>query len=197
MRLSFHWNKRNADSSLPETMIREEGVEQLYAHYRPLFIGYIRKRYQLEEEVASDIYHDSFLLMMDNIRTGKYQQQDASLLTYLLGIGKHLVLKRFQKEDKLPLVAEWVSELLPDTDWKYAQEEAYRLVSEDDSVCNRILRFFYWDRLSMAEIAERLEYQSAEVAKSKKNSCLRRFSFELKRRLRRLEGKDIFYKLKK
>lgn len=194
MRLSFHWNKRNADSSLPETMIREEGVEQLYAHYRPLFIGYIRKRYQLEEEVASDIYHDSFLLMMDNIRTGKYQQQDASLLTYLLGIGKHLVLKRFQKEDKLPLVAEWVSELLPDTDWKYAQEEAYRLVSEDDSVCNRILRFFYWDRLSMAEIAERLEYQSADVAKSKKNSCLRRFSFELKRRL---EGKDIFYKLKK
>lgn len=194
MRWSFHWNKRNADSSLPETMIREEGVEQLYAHYRPLFIGYIRKRYQLEEEVASDIYHDSFLLMMDNIRTGKYQQQDASLLTYLLGIGKHLVLKRFQKEDKLPLVAEWVSELLPDTDWKYAQEEAYRLVSEDDSVCNRILRFFYWDRLSMAEIAERLEYQSAEVAKSKKNSCLRRFSFELKRRL---EGKDIFYKLKK
>lgn len=194
MRLSFHWNKRNADSSLPETMIREEGVEQLYAHYRPLFIGYIRKRYQLEEEVASDIYHDSFLLMMDNIRTGKYQQQDASLLTYLLGIGKHLVLKRFQKEDKLPLVAEWVSELLPDTDWKYAQEEAYRLVSENDSVCNRILRFFYWDRLSMAEIAERLEYQSAEVAKSKKNSCLRRFSFELKRRL---EGKDIFYKLKK
>lgn len=194
MRLSFHWNKRNADSSLPETMIREEGVEQLYAHYRPLFIGYIRKRYQLEEEVASDIYHDSFLLMMDNIRTGKYQQQDASLLTYLLGIGKHLVLKRFQKEDKLPLVAEWVSELLPDTDWKYAQEEAYRLVSEDDSVCNRILRFFYWDRLSMAEIAERLEYQSAEVAKSKKNSCLRRFSFELKRRL---EGMDIFYKLKK
>ena len=194
MRLSLHWNKRNADSSLPETMIREEGVEQLYAHYRPLFIGYIRKRYQLEEEVASDIYHDSFLLMMDNIRTGKYQQQDASLLTYLLGIGKHLVLKRFQKEDKLPLVAEWVSELLPDTDWKCAQEEAYRLVSEDDSVCNRILRFFYWDRLSMAEIAERLEYQSAEVAKSKKNSCLRRFSFELKRRL---EGKDIFYKLKK
>ena len=194
MRLSFHWNKRNADSSLPETMIREEGVEQLYAHYRPLFIGYIRKRYQLEEEVASDIYHDSFLLMMDNIRTGKYQQQDASLLTYLLGIGKHLVLKRFQKEDKLPLVAEWVSELLPDADWRYAQEEAYRLVNEGDSVCNRILRFFYWDRLSMAEIAERLEYQSADVAKSKKNSCLRRFSFELKRRL---EGKDIFYKLKK
>ena len=194
MRLSFHWKKRNPDSSSPKDVIREEGVSQLYTHYRSLFIGYIRKRYQLEEEVASDIYHDSFLLMMDNIRTGKYQQQDASLLTYLLGIGKHLVLKRFQKEDKLPLVAEWVSELLPDADWRYAQEEAYRLVNEGDSVCNRILRFFYWDRLSMAEIAERLEYQSAEVAKSKKNSCLRRFSFELKRRL---EGKDIFYKLKK
>lgn len=194
MRLSFHWKKQNLDSPSSEDIIREEGVEQLYILYRAQFMGYIRKRYQLAEDVASDIYHDSFLLMIDNVRTGKYRKQDASLLTYLLGIGKNLVLKRFQKEDELPLVAEWVSELLPDADWRYAQEEAYRLVNEGDSVCNRILQFFYWNRLSMTEIAERLGYQSADVAKSKKNSCLRRFSFELKRRL---ESMDIFYKLKK
>lgn len=194
MRLSFHWKKQNLDSLSSEDVVREEGVEQLYILYRVQFMGYLRKRYQLAEDVASDIYHDSFLLMVDNIRTGKYRKQDASLLTYLLGIGKNLVLKRFQKEDELPLVAEWLSELLPDADWKYAQEEAYRLVNEGDSVCNRILQFFYWNRLSMAEIAERLGYQSADVAKSKKNSCLRRFSFELKRRL---ESMDIFYKLKK
>lgn len=194
MRLSFHWKKQNLDSLSSEDVVREEGVEQLYILYRVQFMGYLRKRYQLAEDVASDIYHDSFLLMVDNIRTGKYRKQDASLLTYLLGIGKNLVLKRFQKEDELPLVAEWLSEQLPDADWKYAQEEAYRLVNEGDSVCNRILQFFYWNRLSMAEIAERLGYQSADVAKSKKNSCLRRFSFELKRRL---ESMDIFYKLKK
>lgn len=193
MRLSFHRKKRDL-ASASEDVIREEGANLLYTHYRAQFIGYIRKRYRLEEDVASDIYHDSFLLMMDNIRTGKYRQQEASLLTYLLGIGKKLVLKRLQREDELPLVAEWVSELLPDTDWSHAQEEAYRLVKEGDSVCNRILQLFYWDRLSMSEIAGRLGYQSADVAKSKKNSCLRRFSFELKRRL---ESMGIFYKLKK
>jgi DNA-directed RNA polymerase specialized sigma24 family protein len=194
MRLSFQRKKRNAGSFSPEDDICGEGAEQLYAHYRSPFIGYIRKRYELEEEMALDIYHDSFLLMMDNIRTGKYQKQDASLFTYLMGIGRHLVLKRLQKEDKLPLVAEWVSGLCPDVDWRQAQEEAYRLMNESDSPCNRILRFFYWDRLSMAEIAERLGYQSADVAKSRKNACLRRFSIELKRRL---EYMGIFYKLKK
>lgn len=194
MRLSFNRKKRNIGQSVSDNIFSEKSMEQLYTLYRGQFIGYIQKRYQLEEEMASDIYHDSFLLMMDNIRTGKYRKQDASLLTYLLGIGKNLVLKKLQKKNERPLVAGWVSELLPDTDWKSALEEAGRLIGEGETVCNQILQLFYWEKLSMSDIAERLGYQSAEVAKSKKNSCMRRFSFELKRRL---ESRGIYYKLKK
>lgn len=193
MRLSFNRKKRNIGQSVSDNIFSEKSMEQLYTLYRGQFIGYLQKRYQLEEEMASDIYHDSFLLMMDNIRTGKYQKQDASLLTYLLGIGKNLVLKKLKKNER-PLVAGWISELLPDTDWKSALEEAGRLIGEGETVCNQILQLFYWEKLSMSDIAERLGYQSAEVAKSKKNSCMRRFSFELKRRL---ESRGIYYKLKK
>ena len=46
----------------------------------------------------------------------------------------------------------------------------------------------------MSDIAELMGYQSADVSKNKKNSCGRRFSFELKRRL---ESRGIYYKLKK
>lgn len=194
MRLSFNRKKRNIGQSVSDNIFSEKSMEQLYTLYRGQFIGYLQKRYQLEEEMASDIYHDSFLLMMDNIRTGKYRKQDASLLTYLLGIGKNLVLKKLQKKNERPLVAGWISELLPDTDWKSALEEAGRLIGEGETVCNQILQLFYWEKLSMSDIAERLGYQSAEVAKSKKNSCMRRFSFELKRRL---ESRGIYYKLKK
>lgn len=194
MRLSFNRKKRNIGQSVSDNIFSEKSMEQLYTLYRGQFIGYLQKRYQLEEEMASDIYHDSFLLMMDNIRTGKYRKQDASLLTYLLGIGKNLVLKKLKKKNERPLVAGWISELLPDTDWKSALEEAGRLIGEGETVCNQILQLFYWEKLSMSDIAERLGYQSAEVAKSKKNSCMRRFSFELKRRL---ESRGIYYKLKK
>ena len=194
MRLSFNRKKRHIGQSVSDNIFSEKSMEQLYTLYRGQFIGYLQKRYQLEEEMASDIYHDSFLLMMDNIRTGKYQKQDASLLTYLLGIGKNLVLKKLKKKNERPLVAGWISELLPDTDWKSALEEAGRLIGEGETVCNQILQLFYWEKLSMSDIAERLGYQSAEVAKSKKNSCMRRFSFELKRRL---ESRGIYYKLKK
>ena len=194
MRLSFNRKKRNIGQSVSDNIFSEKSMEQLYTLYRGQFIGYLQKRYQLEEEMASDIYHDSFLLMMDNIRTGKYQKQDASLLTYLLGIGKNLVLKKLKKKNERPLVAGWISEFLPDTDWKSALEEAGRLIGEGETVCNQILQLFYWEKLSMSDIAERLGYQSAEVAKSKKNSCMRRFSFELKRRL---ESRGIYYKLKK
>lgn len=194
MHFVFDWKKRKVHQSGCRDILSKEGIEELYRLYRARFMGYMQKRYQLGEEEISDIYHDSFLLMIDNIRTGKYQQQDASLFTYLLGIGKNRVLKKFQKETERPLVAGWLSELLPDTDWKNALEEASRLVNEGESVCNQILQLFYWERLSMSAIAERIGYQSASVAKSKKNSCMRRFSFELKRRL---EGMGIYYKLKK
>lgn len=194
MHFMFDWKKRGDHQAVRENILSKDGIEELYRLYRIRFMGYMQKRYQLGEEEISDIYHDSFLLMIDNIRTGKYQQQDASLFTYLLGIGKNRVLKKFQKETERPLVAGWLSELLPDTDWKNALEEASRLVNEGESVCNQILQLFYWKRLSMSEIADRMGYQSASVAKSKKNSCMRRFSFELKRRL---EGMGIYYKLKK
>lgn len=193
MHLSFDWKNIIFKSSSGRD-IPEEIVGQLYKQYQAQFIGYIQKRYRLTDDLVSDIYHDSFLLMIDNIRTGKYHQQNASLLTYLLGIGKKLVLKRIQKNCEQPLACEWISELLPDNDWENALEEAFRLVNESNTVCNRILQLFYWERLSMSEIAERLGYQSASVAKSKKNSCMRRFSFELKRRLERI---GIYYKIKK
>lgn len=194
MHFVFDWKKRGEHQAVRDEILSKDGIEQLYGLYRARFIGYIQKRYQLREEEIADIYHDSFLLMIDNIRTGKYKQQDASLFTYLLGIGKKRVLKKLQKEIERPLVAGWLSELLPDTDWKSALEEASRLVNEGESVCNQILQLFYWERLSMSEIAGRMGYQSASVAKSKKNSCMRRFSFELKRRL---EEMGIYYKLKK
>lgn len=194
MRFIFNRKDRDSACSSSEKAMQEEEVKQLYGLYRTQFIGYMQKKFLLDEESVSDIYHDSFLLMIENIRNGKYQQQEASLLTYLIGIGKNIVLKKLRKETKQPIVADWMNELLPDTDWKSAREEACRLVNEGNSVCSQILQLFYWERLSMSEIAQRLGYQSADVAKSKKNSCMRKFSFELKRRL---EQMDIYYKLKK
>lgn len=42
------------------------------------------------------------------------------------------------------------------------------LVQETEDICRRVLTFFYWERLSMAEIAERMNYKDADVAKNKK-----------------------------
>ena len=45
----------------------------------------------------------------------------------------------------------------------------------------------------MAEIALRMNYKDADVAKNKKSSCLRRLTFELQKRL---ETIDIHWKKK-
>lgn len=40
--------------------------------------------------------------------------------------------------------------------------------------CKSLLTMYYFNRFSMAEIAERLDYASADVAKNKKSLCMKK-----------------------
>lgn len=85
------------------------------------------------------------------------------------------------------LSSEWVDQNYDMEEWTEAQKIVNSMINEADDICNQILRLYYWERLRMEEIARRMNYKSEQVAKNKKNSCLRRFTFELKRRLEKVE----------
>lgn len=175
----------------------EKEIARLYELYKTPFIRFLLKNYTLDELTAEDIYQESFNALCQNIREGSYQEENASLRTYLFKIGKNKACDRLRKnrlqepEDMQNLLSEWIEENDDEKEWHQAQDIARLLVQEADDGCREVLTLYYWDRLRMSEIALRMNYQSEQVAKNKKSSCLRRLTYEL---LRRLEATDIFWK---
>lgn len=182
--LNLWFGKKNLDDS--------KEISQLYDLYKFSFISFALKYYPIEEETAEDIYQESFMIMYQNIREGKFRDRQASLKTYLFEIGKHRICNYLNKNklEFIPLQtlsSEWVDQNYDMEEWTEAQKIVNMMINEADDICNQILRLYYWERLRMEEIARRLNYKSEQVAKNKKNSCLRRFTFELKRRLEKAE----------
>lgn len=179
--------------------LNNKDISELYKLYKAPFISFALKYYPINKETAEDIYQESFTIMYQNVRDGKFKNKQTSLKTYLFEIGKHKICSCLAKNklEFIPLQtlsSEWVEQNFNAEEWMEAQTIVNQLINEADDICNRILRFYYWERLKMEEIAIRLNYKSAQVAKNKKNSCMRRFSFELKRRLEQVE---IKWKIKK
>lgn len=163
-------------------------INSLYNLYKYPFLSFALKYYPIEEETAEDIYQESFMIMYQNVREGKFKDRQASLKTYLFEIGKHKICNYLAKNklEFIPLQtlsSEWAEQNYDTEEWVEAQTIVNQLIDEADDICNQILRLYYWERLKMTDIARQLNYKSEQVAKNKKNSCLRRFTLELKRRL--------------
>lgn len=177
---------------------RQKEVARLYELYREPFVSFLRKYYGIDEETACDLYQDSFTALCQNVRNGRYKEGQVSLKTYLFEIGKRkacnwLRSNRMKPKEQQLLFSEWIAGNQAPREWAEAQEIAAQLVQETEVICRRVLTLFYWERLPMAEIALRMNYKDADVAKNKKNSCLRRLTFELQKRL---EAIDIHWKRK-
>lgn len=162
-------------------------IKELYNSYKSSFITFALKYYPIEEETAEDIYQESFMIMYENVRNGKYEDRQASLKTYLFEIGKHRICSYLTKNrlEVIPfqtLSSEWVEQNYDVEEWTEAQIIVNQLIEEADDICNKILRLYYWERMKMDEIARLLNYKSEQVAKNKKSSCLRRFTLVLKRK---------------
>ncbi|MBC5605682.1 MULTISPECIES: RNA polymerase sigma factor [Bacteroides] len=169
---------------------REMGkeIENLYELYKQPFILFAISNYPISKDTAIDIYQESFTAMYQNIRSGKYTERNVSLKTYLFEIGKHHIFKYINKEQKendilQMLASEWNVRQFPPEEWNEAQKIVSELLEEADTDCNKVLILYYWERRKMEEIARYMNYKTEQVAKNKKSSCLRRLSFELKRRL--------------
>ena len=163
-------------------------VTLLYELYKQPFISFALKNYPIDHEIAADIYQDSFTCVCENIKNKKYKESNTSLKTYLFEIGKHQICKYLNKNRiefvSMPnLSSEWFEQNTEREEWIEAQDIVNRLIGESDADCNRILQMYYWEHLKMEEIAQRMDYKTNQVAKNKKSSCLRRFTFELKKRL--------------
>lgn len=181
----------------------EDIVRKWYNKVRPLFVNTIKKRFaSLSYDDIEDLYQQAFLAIYENLQAGRVRE-DTSWNSYIIQIGLNLATKELRHAGKTGSIYEsggdndeghqqisrtvdlLLSQLATDDDSLYQNEDAKSLLGEElnhtPEPCNSIIRLFYYDDMSMDEIAVAVNFKNATTAKSKKSQCMKTLIERVKR----------------
>ena len=161
----------------------ESAFKKVYQENRLPFFNFAIK-YGIESHEAKDIYQDAYVAFYENIRRGKLSELRSSISTYLMSIGKYMILDNLRKQQKkvrsekviaqVQAVDEEVGVLDIEREELNPRQLVLRRYFERlGEKCKKILTLFYYNKYSIKEIMEVGNYNSENVVKSQKSRCLK------------------------
>lgn len=157
---------------------RNKALSTIYQSNYSMVAYFVKKNNGTDED-AADIFQDS-LIAMYNKAAANNLQLTASLSTYIYSIARNLWYKKLRSRnrnipledthEKIPLDGHFFNDLLR-SERDEAVADKLNLIGED---CRKVLRYFYYDRLRMKDIMALMGWQSTQVAKNKKSSCMKK-----------------------
>lgn len=156
-------------SILNNTTERKILFKSLYLKTFPVVARYISRRGGTYEE-AKDIFQDALVIYYEKLSSEKLVVTNNEK-TYILGIAKYLWYKRYKATNNiLPLDSMEVEET-SDAE-KLSSGKLFELIETAGKRCLDMLRDFYYEKLSIAEIASKFGYSGIRSATVQKYKCL-------------------------
>ena len=130
------------------------------------------------EDEAKDIFQEALLTFWQKAVSGNLVLT-SKISTYLYSICLNLWRKELDRKSRLS------SDIKDSEEYQtHEQEEKVRIVREciDElgDTCKKILTYYYFDGLSMNDIAEKMEFANQDTAKTKKYKCKKRLDSLIK-----------------
>lgn len=171
-----------------------KALDRFYLAHRTEFFKWAGKNFGLDQEHTVDLYQDAIIILYENVRSGKFSYQHASLKTYLFAIGKNLIhsyLRRQQRElaNRSVLHREWLETgatgSLPEdpSPYPHALDELASAIGQIPERGQRLIHLFYFDKQSLKQITGVLGYRNEDVVKSTKLRYLRNLRGILQERM--------------
>lgn len=168
---------------------REKAFEYIYQNYYEGIKTYVLQNNGSTEDVR-DLFQDAIVVLYNQVLRGAFKEQ-STIKTYLYGICRNIWYKKLSKK-KGTLEIETIKETSLDNEvvdqiliGNEREQLIRQLINQLSAECIQILKFFYFDKLSMKEIQTKLNLASVQVAKNKKMKCLKK--------LRTLVSEDTEY----
>jgi len=150
-------------TSLSET--REELFISLYKKAFPAVAKYVSRMGGSFDE-AKDVFQDALVVYYEKSVVAK----PANHTAYLVGIAKHLWLRRYRGESQnIPLDN---IDLSTDEEEIPSGNRLMHFLESAGKKCMELLRGFYYDQLPLTEIAEQFGYSGVRSATVQKYKCL-------------------------
>ena len=164
----------------------EEALVMLYESNRRPVVSLVTRNNGSADD-AEDVLQDSLIVLWERVRVGHFEYK-AKLSTFVYATAKNLWSQHLRRKGR-----EVAGELDPDGEESSDPSPLESLIASEQAAlvskalnkigegCRKLLLLFYWDEMSMDEIAAKLGFANADTAKAKKYQCKKNLEDELKR----------------
>jgi RNA polymerase sigma factor (sigma-70 family) len=157
----------------------EKALDYLYRKHYKMMVKLVISNSGSEEE-AKDIFQDALIVFWQKVTSGNLVLT-SKISTFLYSICLNLWRKELDRKSRFFNGEKDDVEFIDD-------DKAERIKIVNDCInalgenCRKILTYYYFDGLSMNDIAEKLGYANPDTAKTKKYKCKRRLDLLIKSR---------------
>lgn len=163
----------------------EKALAWVYKKYYKLITKMVISNSGSLEE-ALDVYQEGLVVLWQKARSGKLQLT-SRLGTYLYGVCQNIWFKELNRRKRIEHNSEEEIEAPDDTDEKERQKLVEMCLDRLGERCKKILMLYYFDEVSMQQIATELNLATTDTAKTQKYKCMKRLEEMIK------DSKKIFY----
>lgn len=160
----------NTLERLPQA--REKFFEDLYETTFPLFARFAARRNTSFQD-AKDIFHDALVIYYEKCMDANFIIHTSSE-AYVVGIAKHLWIKKFHRDrQNVPLdAAEPEVDIAPDFFPDQKELKLLEFLERSGKKCLELLQKFYFEKVSLRNIASSLGYRTEHSAAVQKFKCI-------------------------
>lgn len=168
----------NSDSRILDLIRKgdEEALVTLYKANRKVITSFVQRNSGTPED-AEDMLQEALMVLWDRVRSGRFTYA-AQLNTFIFATVKNMWARHLaRKRREVPLLLDpdktatgensVLDELIETEEAQMVRDALQRL----GDPCRKLLTLFYWEEMSMEEIAQEMGFANAETVKSKKYQC--------------------------
>jgi RNA polymerase sigma factor (sigma-70 family) len=154
--------------------------EDLYESAFPPVARFVSKMGGSFED-AKDVFQDALIVFHEKHANPEFSIQVAEE-AYILGIAKHLWIRKFNKERNLVSLDTTEAEInIPDDFYPAVNEvRLLQMIEQTGQKCLNLLRAFYYKKLPVKQIAKALGYTSEHSASVQKYKCIEKIRSSIK-----------------
>lgn len=146
----------------------EKALEFLYRKNYRMIVKMIMKNSGSEDE-AKDIFQDALVVFWEKVKGNKLVLT-SKISTYLYSVSQNLWRKELDRKARSS--GEMVE---PSTQIEWERKERVEIIQQClnalGETCRKILMLYYFDKMSMIDLAKEMGLANADTAKTKKYKC--------------------------
>ena len=146
----------------------EKALEFLYKKYYRMMTKLVITNSGTEDE-AKDIFQDALIVFWQKARSGNLVMT-SKISTYVYSVCQNLWRKELDRKKRLSN-EEKDAVVRMDMEGPEREKIIAKCLNQLGETCRKVLMFYYFDEMSMQEIAEKLGFANTDTAKTKKYKC--------------------------